>query len=1538
MLTFLSFSIIAALLQDTIARPELVLDAFPARIHENSPPNTLVLTITAYDNATGQPLQKLSMEDNEFTRYFKITPTGTLKWYLSTRKIMDKPENYTFEFRVLGSYGGVVRDTEVKIIVSSENLYAPYFSKRLYKFVALRDSLDHDLNTLGAVSATDRDLRGYNAIFRYFIFEPEASKYFKIDPENGQIGIISNFPDNMTSIAFNVTAIDSGSPIMSSSSQVYVEITDLAPPEIFCVSVEGTTARICWKDNTNGSVVDHYQLQFAINGQNVTSHPVGIVGKRDEVCTQVRAGKLEAGNRLKFTIKVFNKTHWSPESVERFVNITKNGLYGDCPRFSNCSVFQPCQNKGVCLTEPDLSYKCDCADGWAGRNCTEVDKCNTNPCLNNAKCEFVSSNNFRCNCPSHYYGNLCQFHDKCVSNPCLNSGTCFKQPNGSFHCQCPEHFTGSLCETEILCSPNPCENGGTCTSASGKFSCSCQDEYMGTTCNILNICKSNNPCENGVCSMYSDGTYKCSCDEGFTGVNCSERDACQQNLCENNSTCLRNETTTHCMCLDGYYGDLCQHYDKCQNNPCDNGGTCNSLSDGSFECLCETGFSGKLCDEADPCSSNPCLYDGTCQKKENSTFSCDCVTEKYGPICEHTDGCKLNLCQNNATCKNISTNGAINCTCKDGFFGTLCDRFNPCDSSPCQNSGICQNLTNNGYVCHCHSGWTGSQCQYKDLCLDNPCQNHGSCHPQNDSFHCDCKPDFYGERCTKYRFCTAGKLCRNGANCDLLDVDVRQVKINGSSANVTNWYNCRCPDGFTGIHCDQVARACEGDPCGSRGVCQEHGSDHVCYCLDGTKRRTCVNEFCPKQDTAFDRTGRHHWPKTLAGVEVFLECPHGTLNNSPNGFASRKCETDSEGRYRWLLPNTKDCVKLSPAEADVRLHDLVSFTKDGKSLTSEKVASVTNDLENLAMFANENEGIAKEMTIVISNILEAKESVLIESDHKNHSSKRLVELLTEYADAVITENTSSIATDNINLLVVNITDKGDQDFIYKPTLTDNKTEDTGVVLNVPKEVMKTSAKASMKLQIITYRTSAFFIPEIPTPEEIVLKQRVLSATVQGVKIKNLSNPIHYTIPNIESEANHTCVYWEQNRWSTYGVTTVSTGGNETHCHTTHLTSFAVMLDPTPTSMLSDSHERALTYISYIGCAVSIFGLAFTIVTYSMFRSLNRERSGKILLNMCVSMLLMNATFILMAETTRSDGMVLCTIAAILLHYFLLTSLMWMCTEAVNMYQALIKVFTTYSSYFILKRCLVAWGLPLVVVGITMGINKLDNYQTKTNFCFISQANTIAFYAALLGPACVILVINTVVFTLVARVIMKPRFRGSIGKNEKEKVSPAQVRGAFTVMVLLGVTWVFGPVAINESKIVFNYLFTILNSLQGFLIFVFRCLLNTEARSAWVLLIKTGTFKRRRGPIVSQHDTCSKGGNESRGNMADSTVHTGRTTIQNSNENLNITKNGGKHENGFHWKHGKAEGKLGHRSPGLGNGKRHSDEYELRKEFDDLTKL
>ena len=182
-------------------------------------------------------------------------------------------------------------------------------------------------------------------------------------------------------------------------------------------------------------------------------------------------------------------------------------------------------------------------------------------------------------------------------------------------------------------------------------------------------------------------------------------------------------------------------------------------------------------------------------------------------------------------------------------------------------------------------------------------------------------------------------------------------------------------------------------------------------------------------------------------------------------------------------------------------------------------------------------------------------------------------------------------------------------------------------------------------------------------------------------------------------------------------------------------------------------------------------------------------------------------------------------------------------------------------------------------------------------CFISHANTVAFYISLLGPACCILIINTVVFTLVARVILKPKFRGHPNGGKRENVTPTQVRGAFTVMVLLGVTWVFGPVAIDESKLVFNYIFVVLNSLQGFLIFIFRCLINTEVRLCWLYLLKTGKFKRRRGPIKSTTESSSsKAFHDSKMNNC-STIDSTIDTNNPSNGRLSVTSGNG-HENEF----------------------------------------
>lgn len=75
----------------------------------------------------------------------------------------------------------------------------------------------------------------------------------------------------------------------------------------------------------------------------------------------------------------------------------------------------------------------------------------------------------------------------------------------------------------------------------------------------------------------------------------------------------------------------------------------------------------------------------------------------------------------------------------------------------------------------------------------------------------------------------------------------------------------------------------------------------------------------------------------------------------------------------------------------------------------------------------------------------------------------------------------------------------------------------------------------------------------------------------------------------------------------------------------------------------------------------------------------------------------------------------------------------------------------------------------------------------------------------------------------------------------------QIRGVLTVSALLGISWLFGIFAIGKAKVVFQYAFVITNSLQGFCIFVFRCLSHSEAKAAWWQLLVHGTLKRRRGP-------------------------------------------------------------------------------------------
>ena len=119
----------------------------------------------------------------------------------------------------------------------------------------------------------------------------------------------------------------------------------------------------------------------------------------------------------------------------------------------------------------------------------------------------------------------------------------------------------------------------------------------------------------------------------------------------------------------------------------------------------------------------------------------------------------------------------------------------------------------------------------------------------------------------------------------------------------------------------------------------------------------------------------------------------------------------------------------------------------------------------------------------------------------------------------------------------------------------------------------------------------------------------------------------------------------------------------------------------------------------------------------------------------------------------------------------------------------------------------------------------------------------------MGPILLILAFNAVIFTVVIAVIIKHTIKRSIDHNRKTDSIQLMIN-IISVFVLFGLTWIFGALTIMKAAQIFQIVFTILNSFQGFLIFILFCVLKKEIRSSWAdILIKWGVIRfKKSGPI------------------------------------------------------------------------------------------
>ena len=110
-----------------------------------------------------------------------------------------------------------------------------------------------------------------------------------------------------------------------------------------------------------------------------------------------------------------------------------------------------------------------------------------------------------------------------------------------------------------------------------------------------------------------------------------------------------------------------------------------------------------------------------------------------------------------------------------------------------------------------------------------------------------------------------------------------------------------------------------------------------------------------------------------------------------------------------------------------------------------------------------------------------------------------------------------------------------------------------------------------------------------------------------------------------------------------------------------------------------------------------------------------------------------------------------------------------------------------------------------------------------------------FFSAFLTPTLTVLLFNCAIFVVVIKVLIQHTFKKSSNTNSKKKNKRLAI-SIFGVMMLFGLTWIFGAFTISGASLTFQYLFAIFDSLQGFMIFVFFCMIPKDTRELWIQLL------------------------------------------------------------------------------------------------------
>ncbi|XP_033374368.1 adhesion G-protein coupled receptor D2 [Parus major] len=349
---------------------------------------------------------------------------------------------------------------------------------------------------------------------------------------------------------------------------------------------------------------------------------------------------------------------------------------------------------------------------------------------------------------------------------------------------------------------------------------------------------------------------------------------------------------------------------------------------------------------------------------------------------------------------------------------------------------------------------------------------------------------------------------------------------------------------------------------------------------------------------------------------------------------------------------------------------------------------------------------------------------------------------------------------------------------------------------------------------------------------------VISSTLLG-DYQEISTSVRYRLQHRVQDLPNTlvgpiCAFWNFSlspdaggMWSTAGCSVVMSLPDSTACFCNHTTNFAVLLQVYEMERTT-KEELTLQTLTFIGCGISFFAL---IVTFILFLVVRVPKSERTTVHKNLIFALAAGEALLMFSELAKTNQVLCFMVTAFLHLFFMAAFSWMLVEGLLLWSKVVAV--NMSEDRRMKfYCVTGWGLPVLIVGVTLATS--FNKYVAANHCWLNVQTNVIW--AFVGPVLFILAVNTFVLLRVVMVTVASARRRSkmlTPNSSLENQIGAQIwataKPVLVLLPVLGLTWVCGVLV--HLGIVWAYVFTVLNSLQGLYIFLVYAIYNSEVRNA-----------------------------------------------------------------------------------------------------------